>query len=236
MVRMGFRLILVGSALLALVATVISIRQLGIENPSAWATVAAALAVIAAVASAWTSQRILELQEDEQEPNPVPLIDLRSRYQLAQFRITNTGGSSTHQVRVEWKQQLRNSKGEDVLLGRDVAIPVIPEGESASILLGASYAFMDAHTDTTFRGTLSFENASGRRYRKPFVVSAEHERVSLVHDEELPKLLVTSRNFPMSWSGWRESYPALPRLWSKSLGHLRRTRPLHGTADFVTRP
>jgi hypothetical protein len=196
MVRTVFRLTLGVSALLALVATVISIWQLGIDNPSAWATAAAALAVIAAVASAWTSQRVLELQEDEQEPNPVPLIDLRSRYQLAQFRITNTGGNSAHQVRIEWKQQLRNSKGEDVLLGRDVAIPVIPAGESASVLLGASHAFMKAHADTTSRGTLSFENASGRRYRRPFVVSAEHERVSLVHDEELPKTLSELQKLP----------------------------------------
>jgi hypothetical protein len=196
MVRMGFRLILGGSTLLALVAAVISLRQLGVDNPSAWATVAAALAVIAAVASAWTSQRVLELQENEQEPNPVPLIDLRSRYQLAQFRITNTGGSSAHQVRIAWSQRLRDSRGEDVLLGRDVAIPVIPEGESASVLLGASHAFMSAHADTTCRGTLSYQNASGRRYKKSFVVSAEHERVSLVHDEELPKTLSELQKLP----------------------------------------
>lgn len=194
--RKTFRLILASSTLLALAATVISIWQLGPGNPSAWATVAAALAVIAAVASAWTSQRVLELQEDAQEPNPVPMIDLRSRYQLAQFRITNRGGSSAHQVRITWEQQLRDAKGEDVLLGRDVAIPVIPEGENASVLLGSSHKFIDRHTDTTCRGIVSFENVTGRRYSKPFVVSAEHERVSLVHDEEMPKTLRELQRLP----------------------------------------
>jgi hypothetical protein len=185
--RKFFRLILAGSTLLALVATVVSLWRLGPADPSAWATVSAALAVIAAVASSWTSQRVLELQEDTQEPNPVPVIDMRSRYQLAQFRITNHGGSSAHQVKITWQQQLRDAQGKEVLLGRDVAIPVIPEGESASVVLGSSNTFIRAHTDTTCRGTVSFENASGRRYSKPFVVSAEHERVSLIYDEEMPK-------------------------------------------------
>jgi hypothetical protein len=54
-----------------------------------WATIAAVLAVVAAVCSAWTSQRVLELQEDAQQPNPTPELDLRSRFSLTQFRITN---------------------------------------------------------------------------------------------------------------------------------------------------
>src|SRR5262249_34144698 len=34
--------------------------------------------------------------------------------------------------------------------------------------------------------TVSFENAAGRRRNRPFVATAEHERVALVHDEETP--------------------------------------------------
>ena len=90
-------------------------------------------------------------------------------------------------MRITWQQQLRDAEGKDVLLARDVAIPVIPERESASVVLGSSNAFIRAHPDTTCRGTVSFANATGRAYEKAFVVSAEHERVALVHDEELPK-------------------------------------------------
>ena len=57
----------------------ISLLHLGIGSPNTWATLAAVLAVLAAVTSAWTSQRVVELQEDALEPSPVPLLDLRSR-------------------------------------------------------------------------------------------------------------------------------------------------------------
>jgi|SRR5262245_29117042 len=78
--RTIFRLILWSSSLLALVTMGISLWRLGPTDSSAWATVAAALAVIAAVASAWTGQRVLELQEDARAqssphhrcPQPLP--------------------------------------------------------------------------------------------------------------------------------------------------------------------
>jgi hypothetical protein len=124
------------------------------------------------------------------------MIDLRNRYQLAQFRITNHGGSAAHNVRITWQQQLRDAEGKEVLLGQSTAIPVIPERESASVSLGSSNAFVLKHPDTTCRGSVNFENASGRKYSKPFVVSAEHERVALVHNEELPKTLWEIQKIP----------------------------------------
>ena len=59
--RIVFRLLLAASMVTALGVAGVSLRKLGLADPSAWATVAAALAVVAAVASAWTSQRVLEL-------------------------------------------------------------------------------------------------------------------------------------------------------------------------------
>lgn len=50
-------------------------NQLGLKDQTTWATVAAVLAVVAAVTSAWTSQRVVELQEDALEPVVVPSID-----------------------------------------------------------------------------------------------------------------------------------------------------------------
>ncbi len=194
--RILFRWLLATSILLALTVAGVSLWKVGLTDPAAWATVAAALAVVSAVASAWTSQRVLELQEDAQEPNPVPMIDLRRRYQLAQFRITNRGRQSAHDVLLEWEQQLQDAEGNDVVLARDTAISVIPEGESASVLLGASHKFVNACQDTTYRGTIRYQNASGRRYRKPFVVSAEHERIALTHDEEGPKTLHELQKLP----------------------------------------
>lgn len=194
--RILVRLILGGSVLLALAAMGVSLFRLGLAEATAWATVAAALAVIAAVASAWTGQRVLELQEDAQEPDPVPMLDCRSRYGLTQFRIRNHGGEAAHQVKIVWKDQLRDAEGKEVLLGRDVAVPVIPRGESASVSLGGSIAFFAKNQNTTCKGTVSFENVSGRKYVKPFVLSGEHERQALFYDSEEGKALRELQRIP----------------------------------------
>ncbi len=87
------RAMLATASVLSVVICGVALRRQGLIDPGAWATVAAALAVLAAVASAWTSQRVLEMQEDALEPSLLPALDLRSRTNLAQFKVTNHGGS-----------------------------------------------------------------------------------------------------------------------------------------------
>ena len=70
--RILFRVILGAGMMVAIGVAAVAIQKQGPADPVTWATIAAALAVIAAVASAWTSQRVLELQEDSQRPNPIP--------------------------------------------------------------------------------------------------------------------------------------------------------------------
>lgn len=91
MTRKVVRVALIAAVAVALCVAWVVLRQLGVRDPNAWATLAAVLAVLAAVASAWTSQRVMELQEDALEPSLVASIDVRSRYGLAQFRVTNRG-------------------------------------------------------------------------------------------------------------------------------------------------
>ncbi len=194
--RILFRTMFGASIFVALAVAVASVWKLGWIEPAAWATVAAALAVVAAVASAWTSQRVLELQEDAQQPNPTPVIDVRRRYGLSQFRITNHGGSEAREVRIDWDEPLRDADGKDVLLGRDLPIPVIPAGESSSVMMGASHRLFNAHADTTRHGTIRYKNGSGREFAVRFMVSAEHERAGLVHDAEEPKTLYELQKLP----------------------------------------
>jgi hypothetical protein len=207
---------LAASMLVVLAVAVASVQKLGAADPAAWATLAAVLAVVAAVASAWTSQRVLELQEDAQQPNPAVVLDLRSRYQLAQFRITNHGGAAAHNVRITWQRQLRDADGNDVLLGRDVPIPVIPQGESATVGMGVSNDFIRAHADTTCGGIISFANASGRRFARPFVVSAEHERIALVHSEETPKTQFELQKIPKELERVAREIAALGQVIERS--------------------
>ena len=173
--------------LAGLVAVAVALVVLGVQggnNPTAWATLSAALAVVAAVISGWTSQRVVELQEDALAPNPVPWIDMRSRYQVAQFKISNRGASSAYNVQLGWEQPLENAQREPVLLGVNSAIPIIGPGEDASINLGLDFEYLKVWTDTTRRGTITFDDATGKRRTHPFIVSAEHERKALDYTHE----------------------------------------------------
>ena len=173
------RTTLIGASLLSLGICAIVIRKQGFVDPAAWATVAAALAVLAAVASAWTGQRVVEMQEDALEPSLLPAIDLRSRTNLAQFKVTNHGGSHAYDVLITWDRPLPTLKGTTVALG-ETPIPMIPRGEGASVLIDSSHEFIRKQPDTTFTGTISFKNRRGRRFSEPFTVTAEHERSAMV--------------------------------------------------------
>jgi len=188
-------LLLAALGLIAWVA-VVSLHSLGLNNVTTWATLAAALAVLAAVASAWTSQRMVELQEDALQPNLVPWIDLRSRYGMAQFRITNHGGSAAYDIRLSWERPLQDAEGRIVTLGTNTPIPVLEAKQSASVLIGIPHMWFSKVSDTTSKGSINFLNASGHRRSAPFIVSAEHERSALVHHDELPKTLYELQKLP----------------------------------------
>ena len=83
--RKVIRSALLAAGVVAVGVAIIALREVGGRNPDAWATIAAVLAVIAPVISAWTTQRVRELQEDALEPNLQAAIDARRRYGLVQF-------------------------------------------------------------------------------------------------------------------------------------------------------
>jgi hypothetical protein len=184
------------AVLVAVGVAAVALLKLGAADPTTWATLAAVLAVLAAVSSAWTSQRVVELQEDVIEPNPVPAFDLRSRYDLAQLRLTNRGGSPAYSVRIGWDEPLRDEDGREVVLGVANTIPVLAAGETASVGLGTAHAFIAKTSDTTRHGVITFANASGRLRSKRFVISAEHERQALIHDHETPRTQYELQRIP----------------------------------------
>jgi hypothetical protein len=177
--RNTLRATLVAATVLSAVICGAALYKQGPVDPAAWATVAAALAVLAAVASAWTSQRVLEMQEDALEPSLLPALDLRSRTNLAQFKIGNHGGSHAYDVVLVWDRPLLEPDGKPVALGL-TPIPMIPKGESASVLVTSSHHLIAKTPDTTFTGTISFRNSRGRRFFDHFTVTAEHERNAMV--------------------------------------------------------
>jgi hypothetical protein len=182
--RVIIRVALLAAIAVAFSVAVTALRRQGTADPATWATLAAVLAVLAAVTSAWTSQRVVELQEDALEPHLVTSIDTGRRYGLAQFRVTNKGGSSAHEVHLEWKHPLLKVDGSTVVIGNDGHVPVIAVGESASALIGASHEMFARLKDTTCSGRITFKNASGSSRSTDFLASAERQRHSLIYDEE----------------------------------------------------
>ena len=170
---------LAAASLLSVAICGVALRKQGLVDPAAWATVAAALAVVAAVASAWTGQRVLEMQEDAFQPSLLPKIDVRSRTNLAQFKITNHGGSHAYDVTLVWDKAIPALKDKTITLG-ETPIPLIPRGESASVLINSSHEFFRTVQNTTFTGKISWKNLRGKKFSEPFTVSAEHERVAMV--------------------------------------------------------
>ena len=64
------------------------------------------LAVLTSVVSSWSSQRVLELQEAERQPNLYASIDVTSRYGVVQFKVTNCGGGVARDMTIEWCKPL----------------------------------------------------------------------------------------------------------------------------------
>ena len=124
-------------------------------------------------------------------------LDFRTRYQLVQFRVANRGGTAAYDVRVKWENQLQTSGGVPVqIFGPSGVLPVLLAGDEATIFLGQSHAFLQAHSQTTWSGAITYQNAAGQRRARPFTLTAEHERLSLVHNEETPKTQFELQKIP----------------------------------------
>jgi hypothetical protein len=187
---------LLAAAALAISLAIIALGELGGRSPAAWTAVAAALAVLASLASAWTAQRVVELQEKALAPNLRASLDLRTRYQLAQFRVANRGGSPAYNVRIEWDNQLQTVNRRPVEICPNGVLPVLIPGEEASIPLGTSNDFLTAYPQTTWAGTIHYVDAAGERQTTVFMLTAEHERQALVHNAEEPRTQFELQKIP----------------------------------------
>jgi hypothetical protein len=130
----------------------------------------------------------VELQENALEPNVVVSFDFRSRYQLAQLRVSNRGGSPAYDVLLDWHTALKNSKGENLEpFGSSGVLPILSAKDAATILLGQSRDFLSSNPQHEWSGAISYRLGNGATGNLPFRLSAEHERSALLHTEEEPR-------------------------------------------------
>lgn len=181
------RLALGVSLVVALTVAVVALLRLGPAVEASWALLASVLAVIAGCISAWSGQRVLELAEDDKEPQLVLTLDATSRYQLVQLRLKNIGRSSAHDVCISWDSPLHTAEGDqarfaDVENGPEVAI--LGPGESVSTRLDVAHRFMEAHRNARFSGQLVFKTSSGSKRKERFLLSTASLSRRLLYDEE----------------------------------------------------
>lgn len=100
-----------------------------------WNVIASSLAVITAIIAAFSSMKIIWKQEDDLEPDIYVYFDLESRSGATQFVIKNRGGSTAHDLKLEWDETLLNNNKEEVSLPY---IPTLSQGESIRFLIDST--------------------------------------------------------------------------------------------------
>jgi hypothetical protein len=187
MPRLVVRIILLGAFVFSAFVALAVVMLMGLQEKETWAIIAALLAVLTSILSAWTAQTALELQEDEKLPNPLVSFDLTSRYGVIQLRVTNNGGGSAHEIRLTWNTPLKNQRGNDVRFQDNpklADIPILQPHETISVFIDGSHQFFQRYKDSNFTGEIEFRNASGKTTKRPFYISAEHYRHTLDYDRE----------------------------------------------------
>lgn len=188
--RIVARIILGVAVLLAALALVVVLWRLGPSDPGAWATIAAALAVLTSVIGSWTAQRVLELEEDRQRPQPHLHFDIGSRDNLLLLRLTNSGGSPAFSLSIEWEepalfihQSIPDGSREAHFSLTQPEVSVLQPAESFALAVASSAEFLKAPA-RVYSGSIRFKDSAGRETTTRFQLSAEHYRFALRHDTE----------------------------------------------------
>jgi len=181
------RLLLGLTLLLAVAAGAFSLQGIVSDQKEAWATLAAALAVITSIISAWGAQRVVELEEDKLAPYPYPQFDASSRYGLLLLRITNFGGGAAHSVKIVWDKPLKDSKGQ--LIGfsdgsESAALSILLPGQHISKIVDGHVQFFSVGGPHVYSGLIEFRDSNGRKHSHRFFLDAESLKGTPTYDEE----------------------------------------------------
>jgi len=174
--------------------TLAAILLYGPKEKETWSTLAALLAVTAAVIAVFPALRVLELQEDSLRPLPTPYFDLTSRYDLLQLRVKNFGAGVAYDVLLKWKTHPVDHNGNEVQSLDRISV-LLPQN-SVSTLIGASHDIVRKLADTQFEGECHYKDSSGKRFRQNFICSVDASQKQLLHDNELPKTLRELQDIP----------------------------------------
>jgi hypothetical protein len=213
------RLLLGASFVMAIVVGAVVLVRLGPGAQTSWALIASVLAVVTACLSALSSQRLMEVAEDEREPILVLSLDIASRYQLVQLRLKNVGRSSAYDIAIKWNRPLTTVDGGIAAFadtGVSPEVVALTPDESVSTLLGVAHRFDELHKNEEFSGEIRYRTATGVRHATRFRVSTHNLSRRLKYDEETLKTHYELQHIPEALGSIRdklaEIHAALERL------------------------
>ncbi len=170
------RILLLLTIIISVILIVVSFVYAIDGKDSAWAVMAASMAVITAVVSSWNAQRIVELEEDKQRPYPYPYFDFESRYGLVLLKVTNFGNSTAHDIEINFINELLNHKNESINFVNDAgehSITVLLPQQSIAKTIDGHIQFYGMKKKHRYSGFISFANSTGKRVVLPFNMDAE---------------------------------------------------------------
>lgn len=186
MQRITSRAFLLATLILSICVGVFAAKGILEGQKEAWATLAALLAVVTSMISAWGAQRVVELEEEKLAPHPYPQFDSSSRYGFLLLKVTNFGGGTAHNIKLEWDRPLMNSRGNEVRFqsSPDADISVLVPGQHISKIVDGHIQFFQIEGPHQYQGKIHFEDANGRKRRTRFTLDAESLKGTPSYDDE----------------------------------------------------
>jgi|GEM_PF-1726192 len=181
------RLFLGLTLLLAVAAAVFALSGIQTGQKEAWATLAAALAVVTSMVSAWGAQRVIELEEQKLEPYPYPQFDATSRYGFLLLKITNFGGGAAHNIKLVWDKPLKNSHGQEIRFSPDSTsgeISILVPGQHISKIVDGLIELFQIEGPHIYSGSIEYQDSNGRKKSHRFMLDAEAYKGTPLNDEE----------------------------------------------------
>jgi hypothetical protein len=181
------RLFLGLTLLLAIGVAVFSITGIHEGQKEAWATLAASLAVVTSMVSAWGAQRVVELEEQRLEPYPYPQFDATSRYGLMLLKITNFGGGAAHNIKLIWEKPLKNSRGQEVGFAQGATsgeLSILLPGQHISKIVDGHIQLFQLEGPHIYSGTVEYQDSKGSRRSHRFLLDAEAYKDTPLYDDE----------------------------------------------------
>jgi hypothetical protein len=187
-------------------------------------TIVAAIALIVAISSAWSTYENFYNQLLAKQAQLVLEFDLESRYKIIQLVIKNYGSKPAFKIKIDWDNVLTGSNKKHIISfnktgSKDYDIPVLNKDEKISLLVDRDKAMFDNFEigKLTFTGDVTYQNVwegwRPKRQTTKFSISLEQYRNATDNSSEAIKAF---HDIPMQLEGIKDELKKINNKINKS--------------------